>query len=294
MTYYLTLYQSWLKTLGFAESSQKSLPQYVKEMLVYFEEKEFTTASQLTAESIQTYFHQWKQRKNKTTGAGLSAAHINKGVLAINNFVKFLNSTGKARLQVKLEREQPNGKLPEVLTREEIASLYEATYHLNKRGNNEAFGQRDRAMLAIYYGCGLRRSEGIQLEIEDILKEKKLIHVRKGKGGKERYVPVTDKGMGDIEEYISYGRKWFLRRNKACMGVFLVNMRGESMQEFTPRLKALKDLAGIERAFSLHSLRHSIATHLLQGGMEIEWIRKFLGHSSLESTQLYTHILNEL
>ena len=181
-----------------------------------------------------------------------------------------------------------------VSSREEIEALYESTYHLAKRGNNEAFGQRDRAMLAIYYGCGLRRSEGIQLEVKDILKEKKLIHVRKGKGSKERYVPVTAKGMCDIEEYTDYGREWFLKRNKACMGAFLVNMRGEAMQEFAPRLKALQELAGIERAFSLHSLRHSIATHLLQGGMDIEQIRKFLGHSSLESTQLYTHILNEL
>ncbi len=294
MIYYLPLYQAWLKTLGFAESSQKSLPLYVKEMLIYFDSKELTTAKQLTAEAIHTYFAHWKQRKNKTTGAGLSAAHINKGVLAINNFVKYLNHTEQTNLVLKLARERINVKVPEILTQQEIQALYEATYHLDKRGYNEAFGQRDRAMLTVYYGCGLRRSEGVQLELNDILKEKKLIHVRKGKGGKERYVPVTEKGMEDMEEYIDYGREWFLKRNKACMEAFLVNIRGEAMRDFTPRLKALRELAGIDRNFSLHSLRHSIATHLLQGGMDIEQIRKFLGHNSLDSTQLYTHILNEL
>lgn len=302
-------YRIWLQTLGFAESTVKSLPQYIQEMLPYFETKAITTTPEITSETIETYFLHWKNRKNKTTGAGLSISHINKCILAINNFVKFLNTTSRHSLILKLEREQVKSKVPEVLTREEIEKLYEATYHLNKRTNNEAFGQRDRAMLAVYYGCGLRRNEGNSLEIQDILQERKLIHVRKGKGNKERYVPITEKGIEDLQEYLNYGRKWFLEKRQkkierseilitGHIGGFnnplFVNIWGESMQDFTSRLRTLQDLAGINKDFSLHTLRHSIATHLLQSGMDIEQIRKFLGHASLESTQIYTHIMNEV
>jgi integrase/recombinase XerD len=304
-------YRIWLRTLGFAESTVKSLPQYIQEMLPYFETNAITTAPEITSEAIETYFLHWKQRKNKTTRAGLSISHINKCILAINNFVKFLNTTGRHSLILKLEREQVKSRIPEVLTREEIEKLYEATYHLNKRINNEAFGQRDRAMLAVYYGCGLRRNEGNSLEIQDILPERKLIHVRKGKGNKERYVPITEKGIEDLQEYLNYGRQWFLEKRqkkierseipiakrigtKSRSNSLFINIWGEPMQDFTSRLRTLQDLAGINKDFSLHTLRHSIATHLLQGGMDIEQIRKFLGHASLESTQIYTHIMNEV
>ncbi|MEK9179685.1 MAG: tyrosine-type recombinase/integrase, partial [Patescibacteria group bacterium] len=280
----------------------KSLPQYIAEMLLHFEQKNITTVNQITAEAVQKFFFHWKHRKNKTSGAGLSISHINNGALAINNFIKFLRLTGKNDITLKLPREKTKNKIPEILTQEEIKSLYEATYHLDKRMNPEAFGQRDRAMLAIYYGCGLRKTEGSSLEISDILTEKKLIFVRKGKGSKERYVPITEQGLKDIQEYLQCGRAWFLSQRQKkkvpplgeLKGAFFVNVFGEPMSRFYQRLKLLKEQSGINKNIGLHTLRHSIATHLLQAGMDMEQIRKFLGHSSLESTQIYTHIVNEL
>jgi site-specific recombinase XerD len=290
-------YKLWLKTLGFAESSVKSLPQYIEELLSWLESKEIREAAAIREEDIQAFFLQWKKRKNKTSGAGLSIAHTNKGALAINNFVKFLHSTGKNPISLKLEKEQVQTKIPVVLSLKEISALYEATYHYDIRSNNEAYGQRDRAMLAVYYACGLRKNEGNHLAVNDILREKQLIHVRKGKGSKERYVPVTERSLQDITEYLSYGRPWFLeqrqKRNKAFTEAFFVNIFGGSMKDFTRRIRILKELAGLSKNITLHTLRHSIATHLLQSGMDIEQIRKFLGHSSLESTQIYTHILHE-
>lgn len=293
-------YKTWLKTLGFADSSVKSFPMYTAEMLTYLTEKE----KAITAESIQEFFFQWKKRKNKRTGAGLSQNHISKGTTAINNFIKFLKLTGKQYIDLKLEREKIQQKIPQVLTVQEIQALYEATYNNTRRVNTTAYAQRDRAMLAVYYGCGLRRNEGNNLLISDILTEKKLIYVRKGKGSKERFVPIAEKGMQDIQEYLQYGRKWFLEKrqkqinpnrteNKSHSAPLFINMNGEAMQDFTARIRQLKGEAGIQKNISLHTFRHSIATHLLQGGMEIEQIKKFLGHASLESTQLYTHIINE-
>src|SRR3970040_1804017 len=152
-------YKTWLETLGFAESSVKSLPMYIAEMLRYFEQNNITAVNQITAE-------------------------------AINNFIKFLKATGKNPIDLKLMREKTQSKIPQVLTQAEIRALYEATYNNARRVNTTAYGQRDRAMLAVYYGCGLRRSEGNNLQLSDILYEKKLIYVRKGKGNKERLVPI--------------------------------------------------------------------------------------------------------
>ena len=298
-------YKTWLQTLGFAASTVKSLPQYTAEMLQYFEQNRITTVNQtcaehsrsITSEAIKTFFFHWKKRKNKRTGAGLSQNHIRVGVLAINNFIKFLKLAKNHNINLKLEREKIQNKIPQVLTLQEIQAIYETTYNNTRRVNTESYGQRDRAMLAVYYGCGLRRSEGINLVLSDILTEKKLLYVRKGKGSKERFVPIAEKGLQDIEEYLQHGRKWFLKlrqkQNKPQTEYFFINMDGKPMQSFTARIRQLAEDAGISKHISLHTFRHSIATHLLQNGMEIENIKKFLGHASLESTQIYTHIVNE-
>ena len=294
-------YSQWLQTLGFSESSVKSLPQYVAEMLFWLDQNKRLQSPSFGGvgeADIQEFFFQWKNRKNKTSGAGLSTSHINNGALAINNFIKFLRVTGKNNITLKLPREKAKNKIPEILTQQEIKLFYEATYHLDKRTNQSAFGQRDRAMLQIYYGCGLRKTEGSSLELSDILTEKKLIFVRKGKGGKERYVPITEQGWKDLQEYLQCGRPWFLeqrqKKEKRATERFFVNVFGLPMSRFYQRIKLLKEQARINKNIGLHTLRHSIATHLMQAGMDMEQIRKFLGHSTLESTQIYTHIINEL
>lgn len=294
-------YKTWLQTLGFAESSVKSLPMYTAEMLTWLEQNKCLKSPSFGGvgeADIKEFFFQWKNRKNKRTGAGLSQSHINQGAWSINNFIQFLQLTGKNNIILKLALEKRPKHNPEILTLQEIQSLYEATHNNTRRVNTEAYAQRDRAMLAVYYGCGLRKSEGNSLTVDDILTEKKMLFVRKGKGSKERFVPIAEKGMQDMEEYLQYGRKWFLgkrqKSNQPQSDYFFINMFGEPMKEFSGRIKQLREEAGISKHIILHTFRHSIATHLLQGGMNIEQIKKFLGHASLESTQLYTHIVNEL
>lgn len=296
-------FKKWLQTLGFAESSVRSFPMYSQEFVAFLEEKGLESPEEITAVLIEAYFFQWKNRKNKRTGAGLSENHISKGATVLNNFIRFLNATGRCRITYKLERQKVAYKIPTVLTPAEIKGLYEATYTNERRMNTSAYGQRDRAMLAVFYGCGLRKNEGVNLLVTDILQDKKLIHVRKGKNSKERFVPIAQKGLQDIQEYLAYGRKWFLKelysnrysRTKEVepTASLFVNIEAGPMQEFGQRIRQLKEDAGINKRVSLHTFRHSIATHLLQQGMDIEQIKKFLGHSSLDSTQLYTHISNE-
>lgn len=216
-----------------------------------------------------------------------------------------------------MHREEKNTAQKDILTITEVKQLYEATF-LPYDWNSIAMGQRDRAIIAVYYGCGLRKSEGIWLNISDIDLQSRLLFIRKAKGNKQRYVPIAKKHVQDIEDYLKEGREWFLYQHDSqaehhnkyhgkplqkkvlCSSedeagtAFLVTHHGTRLIRPEYRLQYLHQKAELQKNITLHGLRHSIATHLLQNGMEIEEIAKFLGHSSLASTQIYTHIVNEL
>ena len=145
-------------------------------------------------------------------------------------------------------------------------------------------------MLSLYYGCGLRRSEAVAVDVSDVLFRKRLLYVRKGKNYRERYVPMTSAIIADLRTYLYEARPLLL--GKYSSEALLVSNQGRRIeaQSLAIRLKQLLLIAGIDKPITLHSLRHSIATHLLQSGMKLQYISDFLGHQSLEATQLYTHI----
>jgi integrase/recombinase XerD len=307
--YLLKSYQEYLQVLGYAEPTVHSWPIHVRELLHWLEQKNIQQVTAVQAKHISEFVRHIKIRKNKSKDGALSSSSINKIINAINVFAKFLNSTGKYFLDHSTERAENNIGERVILTVAEVKQLYEATF-LPQRQNSIAIGQRDRAIIAIFYGCGLRRTEGKKLNITDIDLQKRLLFVRKGKGNKQRYVPIAAKHLQDIKDYIQEGREWFLydhannyhqvikgkpyeKKESANDTAFFVSQFGNRMNEFYQRLEQMKQRAEINKNITLHGLRHSIATHLLQNGMDIEEIAKFLGHSSLASTQIYTHIINE-
>lgn len=145
-------------------------------------------------------------------------------------------------------------------------------------------------MLSVFYGCGLRKNEGLHLDVSDVLFKQGLLYVRKGKNRKERYVPMGAKVQADLISYLEKARPLFMPELTE-MGLFL-NYTGHSLSgvSHAARLHKLVVKAEIEVKCSLHTLRHSIATHLLRNGMPLRQVSEFLGHASLESTQIYTHI----
>ena len=155
---------------------------------------------------------------------------------------------------------------------------------------------RDRAMLAIFYGCGLRRNEGVNVDLSDINFDRSILHVRKGKNNKERMVPISKASLKHLQGYIYDHRHQLIRSKEEAL---FLSQQGKRMQgqSMLLRLKKLQYLTGdldlLNKEIGLHTLRHSIATHLLSAGMKLESISRFLGHSSLESTQIYTHLLEE-
>jgi site-specific recombinase XerD len=309
--YLLKSYREYLQILGYAAVTSESWPVHVREFLHYLENKNVRGITQVETSHINGFITHIKQRTNRRNkGTALSSSSINKIINAVNVFIRFLNSTGNFLAENTAQRAEEHISERVILTVAEIRQLYEATF-LPHRENAVAIGQRDRAIIAVFYGCGLRRSEGKSLNISDIDLQKRLLFVRKGKGNKQRYVPIATKHLTDIKDYLQEGREWFLLNNganetwhsrrhgkqltkkeQASDNAFFVSQNGRRMNEFYQRLEQMKQRAEITENVTLHGLRHSIATHLLQSGMDIEEIAKFLGHGSLASTQLYTHIIN--
>jgi len=291
----------WLKTLNYSKATIKTRKRNIREFLLYLERSSIHSVESMSDEKVKLFVRYLQRRENKRYGSGLMNASINVGIASVNRFFEYLKHIDHFvpdSLTYMEEHYNPKN----ILTMKEIEQLYETTHQryyfasAHTKTIQQAISQRDRAMLSIYYGCGLRKSEGVNLNTEDILIERKLVHVRKGKGSKERYVPLTDHNLKYIVEYLQWGRNILLAESN--IGSFFIAQHGEacSDQALSARLKRLVKNSGNSalrtKKPTLHTLRHSIATHLLQQGMEIEMIQKFLGHSSLESTQIYTHIAN--
>lgn len=282
---HLQNYLEWLQRLGYAEATIYGHGKYLRYFFNWLTTQGVSQIKAIEAVHIQKYQSYLETRPHQRKPGGLSAAIIYAYLSVIKSFDKYLQQHGQGSLPTKhLQLPEMLKTEKEVLTPKEINQLYEIT-------DNSPIGYRDRAMLSLYYGCGLRRSEGTALQTEDIDWKRNYLHIRKGKGAKARFVPFNEKIADDLQAYYPYYRNQLLRQ---ATPVFLIGQRGRIQGgSINGRLKLLAAKAGIDKPVNLHLLRHSIATHLLQKGMDIEQIASFLGHSTLEATQIYTRIANE-
>ena len=177
--------------------------------------------------------------------------------------------------------------IPEVLSYEEIVSMME-TIDLSQQ-----FGHRNKAIIEVMYGCGLRVSEVISLNISDIYMKDEFIRVV-GKGDKERLIPIGKKTLNELMLYIRGERLHQEIKAKYSDKVF-ISARGTSLtrQSVFLLVKSLAEKAGIKKTISPHTLRHSFATHLLEGGADLRAVQQMLGHSSISTTEIYTHVSDE-
>ncbi len=282
-------FENWLNTLGYAESTVYASKRYVNDFFFYLRENEIRCLEKVNAEVITAYHKHLQTRRNKRQTGSLSENYIISNINALKRLSKYLQETEKGKLEIEIKCKGNQSHQKSILTKEEIKTLYKAC-------DNSILGIRDRAILSIYYGCGLRRSEGINLNLSDILLKEKLIHVRNGKGYKERYVPINEAIKEDLENYIYVARNQIQSFKPQKQEALFLSMRTKRLcrNAFLIRIHKLVEAAQIQKAIGVHSLRHSIATHLLQSGMKLEEVSQFLGHSSLESTQIYTRVKNEI
>ncbi len=284
-------FKQWLETLGYKPKTTTLYFWNTQEFLSFLEQNKTNHLKDFKQQQITSYLEYLQHRPNCNKTGSLSPAYINKHITTLRLLSKYLQLTGKANIIIKPELLKTT-ETATYLSKTEIQALYKAA-----KDQDNLYYQRDTAMLSIYYGCGLRASEGAALNINDILFEKELLYVRKGKNYKERYVPISKQVKADLQEYIFNQRNELLNNKKS--EALLLGRRGErwSVHGIYGRLQLLKSQTKNEelkqKTFGLHILRHSIATHLLQDGMKLELISRFLGHKSLETTQKYTHLANE-
>jgi integrase/recombinase XerD len=219
---------------------------------------------------------------------GLSPASIRRNVSAVRSYFRFMLGEGHLVRDPSERLETPKRwrTLPEVLTVAEAERLIAAP------SLDEPLAFRDRAMLELGYGAGLRVSEWITLGMRDVLMDEHLVRVF-GKGGKERVVPIGRSAIGAVAIYLRELRPR-LEHGKG-KGILFLNARGEPLS----RMGAWKILgkhvraAGITKKVSPHTLRHSFATHLLEGGADLRAVQEMLGHADISTTQIYTHVDRE-
>ncbi len=294
-------FREWLDVQGYADSSVYNLPLHIRELLHYLEQQEIKNIKELKTQHIESYYQKLKERANSRRGGGLSNGHLNKHIQALRRFTEYLRKVGRLEInEVSLGNEETEHRIT-YLIEEEIHMLFKVTHQKPEKQPNtservyEAIQARDRAMLAIYYGCGLRRTEGVSLDVSDINFDRSILHVRKGKNYQERLVPISKANLKYLQDYV-YDHRPELLRGRKTEALFIAYSTGKRLQgqSLCIRLKKLQYQTGdndlIEKEIGLHTLRHSIATHFLRAGMKLESISRFLGHGSLESTQIYTHV----
>jgi integrase/recombinase XerD len=219
---------------------------------------------------------------------GLAPSSIRRNISALRTYYKFLLNEGHVVRDPSERLETPKRwrELPDVLSADEVAKLIETPTL------DEPMAFRDRAMLELAYGAGLRVGEWITLGVRDLMLDESLVRVF-GKGAKERLVPIGRKAVGAVAIYL---RELRPRLEKGSgEGILFLNARGEPMTRMGAWkiLRKHVDASGITKHVTPHTLRHSFATHLLEGGADLRAVQEMLGHADISTTQIYTHVDRE-
>ncbi len=273
-------YQSYLRIeRGLSENSIDNYALDIKKLITWLDESKIhTTAIAIKPEVLKEFIYTIAKDVNPR-----SQSRIISGLKGFFNYLIFENYRETNPLEL-IESPKIGRKLPDTLAIEEIDQLIKAIDLSSPQG------ERNRAMLETLYGCGLRVSELTSLKISDLFFKEGFIKIT-GKGDKQRFVPIGDTTIKFIELYKKEVRVHQKIAPKAQDTLFL-NRRGNQLTRamiFTI-IKQLAAKAGIDKVISPHTFRHSFATHLLENGADLRAIQQMLGHQSITTTEIYTHI----
>jgi integrase/recombinase XerD len=266
---------------GLSLRTQEAYGRDLDRFAEYADVKGVAAPLDITARTLREYVYHLKD-------LGLSPASIRRNVSALRTYFRFLTGDGLVVRDPSERLETPKRwrELPDVLTVDEAQRLIAAP----TLDDNMVF--RDRALLELAYGAGLRVSEWITLGVRDLLLEEGLVRVF-GKGSKERLVPIGRSAIGAVAVYI---RELRPRLEKGeGKGILFLNARGRPLTRMGAWkiLRGYVERAGITKHVSPHTLRHSFATHLLEGGADLRAVQEMLGHVDIATTQIYTHVDRE-
>ncbi|MBN1951574.1 MAG: site-specific tyrosine recombinase XerD [Bacteroidales bacterium] len=255
----------------------------VGRLISYLEaERPGITAEQIRLDDLQNFL-------NWLCEFGISPRTQARNISSIRSFFHYMNYSNKMDTNPSelLEAPKLGKKLPVVLSLEEIDRM------VNAIDLSKPEGHRNRAIIETLYGCGLRVSELVNLRLTDIYRKDEFIRV-KGKGNKERLVPIGSKALQEIDFYFEKYRN-HLSIDPSASNLLFLNRRGKGLTRvmiFTI-IKELATRAGIKKVISPHTFRHSFATHLVEGGADLRAVQEMLGHESILTTEIYTHLDRE-
>ena len=255
-------FKQWLRSKRYSESTVTTYSEALKSFLVFYRAK---AVANINNEDVIIYNNEYILKNN------LSASFQNQTVNAIKLFFQTIRDT---KMMVdSIHRPKRAKVLPNVLSKEEIKLI------LNAHSNI-----KHKAMLSMIYSCGLRRSELLHLRFSDIDAKRNIVLLKNAKGKKDRIAPLSPKILKMLREYY--------KDYKPAVWLFEGQIKGEQYSEKSLQsvLKQALQKTGITKPVSLHWLRHSYATHLLESGTDLRYIQELLGHSSSKTTEIYTHV----
>ena len=262
ITLKLTQFRKWMKHKRYSESTINTYADAVKQFLMYYSDRDIKS---LSNDDMVEFVHE------RIVKSRLSFSYQNQ---VVNGVKLFFREVEKSRIEIdKLQRPRREHKLPNVLSMEEVKAILTAPKN-----------QKHRTMLSLIYACGLRRSELLHLKPIDIDSKRNLLIIRNAKGRKDRIVPLSDKLIKMLREY------YIIYRPEVWM--FEGQNKGEqySEQSLQSVLKQSVVKCNIKKPVTLHWLRHSYATHLLERGTDLRYIQELLGHKSSKTIEIYTHV----
>lgn len=259
---HLIAFKNYMNYRRYSENTIKTYSDALEVFFRFFQNKKLES---LTIEDIIQFNNDYILRKK------LSASYQNQVINAVKLFYR--NRFNKTMEVDFIQRPRREKRLPNILSKEEVKSILEAPTNL-----------KHRAMLSLIYACGLRRSELLNLTLTDILSNRNLLFIRQSKGKKDRVVPISNKLIEMLRDYY----KAFKPKTWLFEGQFPSTKYSEKSLENV--LKQSLTKTKISKKVSLHWLRHSYATHLLENGTDLRYIQELLGHSSSRTTEIYTHV----
>lgn len=258
----IKFFVEWMAAKRYSANTVKTYREALRSFLIFHQEK---AISEITNADVKLYMRDYVLEKK------LSASYQNQIVNAVKLYFRTVQE--KQLDLEKIERPKRPKTLPNVLSKEEVKLILNAHYNI-----------KHRTMLSLIYSCGLRRSELLDLRPTDIDSKRNIVKIRQSKGRKDRITPLSPKILELLREYYKYVRPkvWLFEGNTA----------GEkyTAQSLQSVLKQAVHKAGIVKPVTLHWLRHSYATHLLESGTDLRYIQELLGHNSSRTTEIYTHV----
>lgn len=266
---------------GFSPNTVKAYASDVADLQAFMESKNQTQIDDLDLELVRDWL--WRASEK-----GLTKTTLARKSAAVRAFTAWLHKNGKLESDPGLKLRSPKASrtLPKVLSREAMSGIFERLEPLATVDNPS--GIQDLLMVELLYGSGIRVSELVGLNLEDIDYGRKILRVT-GKGNKQRMVPYSDPASDALAAWIRSGRMQF--ENEVSENALLITSRGKrvGVRQVYALVASLLSETAVGQA-GPHALRHSAATHLLDGGADLRAVQELLGHSSLATTQIYTHV----